>query len=51
MKKLICFIMALLLSLSLFACTPVEEPEPEVPEFVIPGGSSDGPMVDLGWWD
>ena len=48
MKKLLCLIMVLLLSVTLFACTPVEEPEPEIPEFNFPGGENiNGPMTDL----
>lgn len=51
MKKLLCIIMTLLLSLSLFACTPVDNtPTPdEKPNLgdVDIGISGDGPVTDI----
>lgn len=44
MKKLLCFIMVLLLSLSLFACTPEEQPDLGDQNFEF---SVDGPVTDV----
>lgn len=44
MKKLLCIIMALLLSLSLFACAPEEKPDLGDQNFDIP---MDGPVTDI----